>query len=124
MYRWTTVRRVAALVRGGWGVALLTAPEPILAAFGHRGPRPAVMVARLLGARQVIQATVTAAAPTRLVVIGGALADALHALTGVGLAVAAPGWRRIAAADAAVASVLSGVGWVLAEPAGGRGEQS
>jgi hypothetical protein len=105
--------RTAALVRGGWGVALLAAPAVIMAALGHPGAGAGRPVARLLGARQLAQAVVTAAVPSPGVVTGGAVVDALHGLTGAGLAVVAPGWRRVALTDAAVAAVLAGLGGYL-----------
>src|SRR4051794_27846608 len=93
----TTTARVSAAVRAGWGCALLLAPERLLE-LGARGPVPAgaVTVVRVLGARQVLQGALTAWAPTPAVTGLGAVVDALHGMTCVGLAALSPRWRRVA----------------------------
>ena len=103
--------RTAAVVRAGWGVFLLGAPAAVLAGFGHSGTGPEEVV-RVLGARHVAQAVLTATLPRSRVVPAGTAADALHAVTAAALAVASPRWRRAAAADAALAAVWMTVGWV------------
>lgn len=103
---------VSAAVRAGYGTALLLVPERVLA-LGARPPfpPPAAAVARVLGARHVLQAVVTVAAPTGRVLGAGALVDASHGSTDVALAAVAPRWRRIALADAALAAILAADGW-------------
>lgn len=100
--------RVTAALRAGYGAVLLLAPRRFLAA-GTRPPIPAfaVAVARVLGARHVLQSIVTVAVPTGRVAGAGAALDALHGSTGVALAALSPRWRRIALADAALATVLA-----------------
>ena len=102
-----TPDRVAAAVRAGWGCALLLAPERLLA-LGAGAPVPpaAVTVVRVLGARQVLQGAVTAWMPTPAVTGLGAVVDALHGATCVGLAALSPRWRRVGLADAVIAAAL------------------
>ena len=108
---------VTVAVRAAYGAALLLVPERVLG-LGTRAPIPpaAVVVARVLGARHVLQSLLTAAAPTAAVTGAGALVDVLHGSTGVGLAAMSPRWRRTALADAALATVLAA--------AGGRGRRT
>ncbi len=108
--------RAAAVARAGWGCTLLFAPERVLA-LGTRGPAPrvAVTVARVLGARQLVQAAVTAARPTGPVTAAGLAVDGLHAGTDLGLAAVSRRWRRIALIDAVV-----GAGLAAAVRASGR----
>jgi hypothetical protein len=120
--------RVVALVRAGWGAVLLCAPVSVLRACGYRSPGGAASVARVLGARHVLQAAVTlraaatwTAAGSEAVVGAGAAVDGLHALTGVALAAGSPRWRRVAAADAGVAAAFATAGWLAARKRHGAG---
>lgn len=99
--------RVTTAVRVSWGAMLLCAPEVILAGLGHRPQRSAVVILRVLGVRHLAQAAITMAMPTSAVIRAGAAADALHGASAAICAVAAPRWRRAAAADTAVALALS-----------------
>ncbi len=114
MSRHTGDRRIpaTAVLRAGWGAALLLAPEPLLRA-GGRAPVPAAAVAaaRVLGVRHLLQAAASAVAPTAPVVGLGAVVDTLHTGSCVGLAVASPRWRRVALLDAAVESGFAASGW-------------
>jgi hypothetical protein len=103
---------LTTVVRAGWGCALLLVPGRILGA-GVRPPIPAAAVAaaRVLGARQLLQAVVMTAAPTRAVAALGAAVDGLHAGTDVALAAASPRWRRIALFDAGIATCLAASTW-------------
>ena len=93
------------MLRAAWGTVLLGQPRRVLALRDTGGvPGLAVFAARLLGARQLTQAIITALAPTPRVIRLGTAADTLHACTGIGLAVLVPRWRRTALADAAVAA--------------------
>ena len=93
------------LLRAAWGTVLLSQPRRVLALRDTGGvPGLAVFAARLLGARQLTQAIITALAPTPRVIRLGAAVDTLHVCTGIGLAVLVPRWRRTALADAAVAA--------------------
>jgi hypothetical protein len=110
--------RATAAARAGWACVLLAVPERV-AAIGTTPPIPpsAVAVLRVLGARQLVQAAATAAVPTGAVARLSAAVDALHAGTGVGLALASPRWRRTAVLDAAVATAFAAVGWSCRRPA-------
>jgi hypothetical protein len=59
----------------------------------------------------LLQAGTTALAPTRTVAGCGALVDALHAGTDLGLAVASARWRRVALADTLIAVAFAVTGW-------------
>jgi hypothetical protein len=100
--------RAVALVRAGWGALLLTAPQAVLRAAGHREPSGAVTVVRVLGARHLAQGLVTAAVPTGPVVALGAVVDGLHAASQFALAAAAPRWRRAGLADGLLATAFGG----------------
>ena len=106
--------RAAALARSAWGGALLLDGRTMLSAFGDRPTKSSLIVARVLGARQVAQGVITAAVPSPPVLVAGAVVDLLHATTVVGLALAARRWRSVALTDAAVAATLAGTGWWLA----------
>jgi hypothetical protein len=68
------------LARVGYGAALVLAPGPaILLATGRMPGRRPCRVARLLGARHLAQATLTALTPLPAVFGAGARVDALHA---------------------------------------------
>jgi hypothetical protein len=84
---------------------LLLAADRVLK-IGGRPPisAPAIAVARVLGARQLVQSAVTAVAPTWSVAGLRALVDALHAGTNVGIAAMSPRWRRTALTDALIAA--------------------
>jgi hypothetical protein len=103
-------------VRAGWAVVLLVAPERVLRAGGEGAVTPAaVAAARVLGARHLVQAGVNAATGGGAVAALGAVVDALHATSCVGLAAVSPRWRRIAALDAVVEA-----GFAAADFAGRR----
>ena len=104
--------RATAVARAGWACVLLLVPDKVLR-IGGRPPIPAaaIAIARVLGARQLIQAAVTAVAPTGPVAGLGALVDALHAGTNVGIAALSPRWRRTALTDAAIAAGFAASGW-------------
>jgi hypothetical protein len=97
-----------ALVRAGWGFALLTMPQRVLAAAGHPHPSlGAQRIARVLGARHLAQAGFLLTLPSRRTVCIGATVDALHCLSGVALATVSPRWRSAAAADALLAATFA-----------------
>lgn len=101
-------RWVLGSVRLGWGLVLLTAPDRVGRALGAP-PGPATRrLARVLGARHVVQAAVELATWPRWSVAGAAV-DGAHAATGL-VAGADPRWRRPALLDAAVAAGLAGAG--------------
>lgn len=90
-----------------WGGALLGVPGALVHRLtGRRADEAETVVARVLGARQLLQAAAVGRWPHRAGRIG-AVADGLHALSMVALAVARPRYRRPALASAAVAVGLS-----------------
>jgi hypothetical protein len=108
----TGLIRATAVARVGWAGVLLLVPERVLRMGGGPPvPAGAVVVARVLGARELLQAALTAVAPTGSVAGLGAVVDALHASTSVGLAAVSPRWRPIALTDAAIAGGLAVAGW-------------
>ncbi len=116
--------RSAAVARAGWGAALLLTPE-LLLRIGGRPPAPAaaIAVARVLGARQLLQAVVTTAAPTARVARLSAATDTLHAGTDAWLAAVSRRWRRIALIDTAIAGGLAAAGWRAGLAGPSRGSQ-
>ena len=97
-------------VRAVYGGALLVAPSPVLARLA-RSPLdpPAVRVARVLGARELVQAAVLATRPGRGWRLAGAAVDGAHAASMLALA----RWsgralrRRLAARNARTAALLA-----------------
>jgi len=69
-----------------------------------------VRITRLLGSRQLVQGTVGLVADTTLTRRLGAVADALHAASGLALAVVSPRWRVAATGDAVLAAALAATG--------------
>jgi hypothetical protein len=106
--------RSTALVpacRALYGAALLAAPKPILTAV--TGVVPSVRarrVARVLGARHLAQAAISADARQQTLAVG-AIADCLHAASMLILAASGGQMRRAQLADAAIASVLAAAGF-------------
>lgn len=97
----------APLVRGGWGLVLLTATAPVCRAAGVEPTREAQLVVRLLGARHVAQAALTMKVPTHTTLWLGAAADSAHALTALLYGVSAPGRLRAGLASAGVATAFA-----------------
>ena len=110
----TAPTRMLALVRGVWGIVQLAVPRTLIRCCGRFDTgQLSVGVLRVLGMRHVLQAAATFAVPDDAVVKLGAGADALHALTGFGLAARSRSWRRAALTDSAVAVGFGAVGWLL-----------
>jgi hypothetical protein len=103
--------RPVALARAGWGAALLGWPDQVLALAGVRGDPRARTAARVLGARHVAQATLSALRPSGRVLLLGVAVDGLHLCTDLAVGVVDRHRRRLALADAAVGAVLAGWGW-------------
>jgi hypothetical protein len=103
---------VVSAVRAGWGGVLLVAPAVALriGGPGFRAPH-ATAIARVLGARHIAQAAVTALAPTPAVGMLGAATDALHASGNVLAAAVSPRWRRVALIDAGIAAAFAAATW-------------
>lgn len=121
---------VITLVRTGYGVALLCAPQALIRLTGDpvtgqptgssraRPSRRACGVARVLGIRHLVQAGLTAVAlraaePDPSLPLGlGAAVDVLHATTMAGLAAVDRGARRGALADTGVEVMLATAGLI------------
>lgn len=86
------------------------APEYVARRLGVELDHHARVVVRVLATRQLLQAAVTAAMPTTDVRHLGAGVDALHAASMVALAVVDSRRRRMALADAAVATAFAIIG--------------
>jgi hypothetical protein len=100
-----TTEPALQLARADYGTALVLAPGPaILLATGRLPGRRACRVARLLGARHLAQATLTALAPLPAVFGAGAEVDALHAASMLMLAAVDRAARRDTVAEAAFAA--------------------
>ena len=110
------------VIRLAWGTLLAVHPDPLLRATGRPPDAEATTVARVLGARHLVQAATLAALPhlpSRLFRSGtvqslarraGAVADVAHATSALALAVGgvAPAtW----AADGVVASTFATFTW-------------
>ena len=98
-------------VRGVWGLALLSAPDPLASAVGGISCDPRLRaIIRVLGARETVQALVSSLYPQRRVLLVGAAVDATHGASMILLAAREPRLRRLAAASAAAAGLFALVG--------------
>lgn len=110
-----TAGTVLTVLRAGYGTVQLVRPGLIggwLIAGGLDSRERAV--SRVLGARQLLQAAVTLAAPGSATLTLGAGVDALHATSMLGLGLADRRRRRAAFNDAAVAGALALAGLAAA----------
>lgn len=106
-----------AVLRGVYGAILLLAPRRVAGLYTGAAPDPAtVVVARVLGARQLAQAVLTAGAPGALVLGLGVEVDLAHSASMLALAVFDARRRRGGLVEAAVAGGFAAAGAVL----GGR----
>ena len=100
--------RPADLVRLTAGVLDLTAPTAVAAMeLGHAPHRAEVVIYRVLGARQVLQAWGTAATGWDAL---GAVVDLAHLTSMVPVALLSRRWRRAALVQMTVAGVLLAAG--------------
>lgn len=101
--------RKIELARGAWGIAGLAAPRTVLSlAGGDPDDQRSRVVLRILGARQLAQATLSGLSPAPSVLALGIWVDGVHALTAVGLAAVRRSYAVPALVDAAVAA-----GWAV-----------
>ena len=99
-------------MRAGWGAVLLVAPGRVLTSVRMvRVDRKSLIVARILGARHIVQATLSGINPSPEMLAAGVWVDTVHSMTALGLAVVDR--RRIqgGVADAIVAALWAGLGW-------------
>ncbi|QMU77803.1 hypothetical protein GXW83_21035 [Streptacidiphilus sp. PB12-B1b] len=94
-----------ALARAGYGLLQL-ACAPVV--FRRTKDATALRTIQVLGARQLVQAAVTAPAPTGAVLALGVEVDLLHAASMLALAAVAPRWRGLALWEAGAAAALAG----------------
>ncbi|KAA0016570.1 hypothetical protein [Antrihabitans cavernicola] len=102
------------LLRTGWGAVLLVAPRSV--ARGPVGSLDArdILVARILGARQLVQAAATGSGSSHRLRVASTGVDIVHAASMAGLALIDEPHRRPAIVDAVVASGFAAAGWVAA----------
>jgi hypothetical protein len=111
--RSSRTRAALIVIRSTWGTLLLLAPDRLLApprSVGTNlpgGPRSVVVGARLLGARQVLEASLLARHADQAPPGWSIAVDAVHALSMLGLAAAAPPVRGAALRSAAFAAALA-----------------
>ncbi len=96
--------------RALYGSILLLAPGLLPSLDHSRASRRELTLARLLGARHLVQAAMIARKPSRSHLVIGVLVDTAHAGSMVTLAVITPGRRWLCGADALVAANLAGAG--------------
>jgi hypothetical protein len=102
---------VTARIRAAYGTLLLAAPAPVLRlASGRPASWRLLAVARVLGARQLTQAAVTAVEPDALCLAVGAETDLAHAISMLAWGALAGQSRRIALVDATVAGLFAVAG--------------
>jgi hypothetical protein len=96
--------RVLQVVRAGYGAALLLLPGPVIRlCTGRPASHRTRNVARVLGARHLVQAAVTAGSGPSAESLGiGAAIDITHAASMAGLAVADRRVRRVTLTDAMI----------------------
>lgn len=100
------------LTRAGYGTALIVAPGPVIClATGRSASRGECRVARLLGARHLVQAAVTALAPLPGVFATGAAVDAVHAASMLLFATASRASRRACLTDALAEGLFARSTW-------------
>jgi hypothetical protein len=105
--------RGVALLRACVGAALTVFAGRVASAAEGRPAAPfARLFTRVLGVRQLAQATLTLTAPQLLTPSRGALVDGLHTATVTVLAAVSPRHRRAALMNAALAAAFCGLGVV------------
>lgn len=104
--------RAIELIRTGWGVLLLAAPNEVLDRIhGVQVDRKALVVTRILGARHLTQALLSGVNPSPEVLAAGVWVDTVHSATALGLAVVDRRRARGGVTDAVVAASWAGLGW-------------
>jgi hypothetical protein len=110
-----SAQTLLAGVRAGYGAVQLATPawsaEQLLG--GPLDPA-ALRVVRVLGARQLAQASLALAFPAGPWLGLGAGVDAMHALSMVGLAATGPRWRRPALVSGLMAAAFAAAGVLAA----------
>jgi hypothetical protein len=101
-------RRLLLASRAAFGAELLAAPGPLLRLLGgHPADETAVVVARILGARQLAEAAVLWRFGGSRLMRAGAVVDLIHAGTAAAAAAADSKHRRLAAINVGTALALA-----------------
>ncbi len=104
--------RCIEVLRGAWGAALLAVPEQVLrSVHGLRVDAKSRTVARILGARHLIQAALSGYKPSPEILAMGVWVDTVHALTALGLAVIDHRRTRAGLTDTAIAGMWAAAGY-------------
>jgi hypothetical protein len=104
--------RYLEFIRAGWGAVLLAAPRAVLTGVrAAHVDRKALVVTRIRGARQLVQASLSGINPTPEILAAGVWVDAVHSLTAFGLAAADRRRAHVGVADGLVAALWAGLGW-------------
>ncbi len=99
------------VARVAWGGLLVARPAAGLRVLGGRTRPSAERVARVLGARHLVEAALEWRHGTRWR-RAGAVVDGLHGASALAFAVADQRWRRAALTDAAIAATFAVIGFV------------
>ena len=104
--------RWVEVVRAGWGLSLLAAPDYVLSHVHHiQIDQRSRVVARILGARHLAQAALSGVSPSPEILAMGVWVDAVHAASAVGLAALDRPRVRAGATDALIAGSFAATGW-------------
>jgi hypothetical protein len=105
--------RAFSLTRAAYGAVLLCAPGVVISrCTGQPASTRARAVVRVLGSRHLLQAAVTAQAPSALVLRAGAQVDLAHAASMLALGAVGRPLRRAQLADGLVAAIFAALGAV------------
>lgn len=98
------------LVRAGWGAALLAAPAEVLThVHGIEVDDKALVITRILGARHLVQASLSGINPSPEVLAAGIWVDTVHSMTAFGLAAVDRRRARGGIVDGVVAASWAGL---------------
>lgn len=101
------------VARAAWGATLMVFPSRVLTTVHHSPTDPVdIVVARVLGARQLVQGVVTASSPGPELAAAGIYTDLTHASSMMGVALFSRRRRRAAITEAAIALGLAAAGSV------------
>jgi hypothetical protein len=101
------VTQVSVIVRGAYGAVLCVAPGTLIRLAGGRPDARTCGIGRVLGARHLAQAALSAARPTPAVLVLGAEVDLLHSASMLALGILDAPRRRIGLTDAVLAAAFA-----------------
>lgn len=103
--------RPIEILRAGWAVALLICPDRVLGTVQNLDvDTKSRAVARILGARHLVQAVSSGVKPSAEVLAMGVWVDVVHAFTALGLALVDRNRARAGVTDAAAAALWAATG--------------